>query len=200
VRVVADSHAIYWYLTSPGELSARALEALGEAEDTGGIVVSSWTVPELWMAATRKYGSRSIPRASYELVRATLLDSANAVDIEAFGLAMWPHFDAFGVTTPPAIAVKEGTPVLAWTDSTTESVEVSSFSGGGWSIPVVVGAGVALSSAGPAMTVDGFGDLFAAWKGKSTDNVYLSADSGKGWGTQVQVPGASTASPPAIAW
>jgi PIN domain nuclease of toxin-antitoxin system len=97
VRVVADSHAIYWYLTSPGELSARALEALGEAEETGGIVVSSWTVPELWMAATRKHGSRSIPRASYELVRATLLDSANAVDIEAFGPAMWPHFEAASV-------------------------------------------------------------------------------------------------------
>ena len=93
MRVVADSHAIYWYLTSPGELSGRALEVLGEAEDSDGIVVSAWTVPELWMATTRKHGPRSVPRASYELVQATLLDPDTTVRIEPFGPAMWPHFE-----------------------------------------------------------------------------------------------------------
>ena len=93
MRVLADSHSIYWYLTSPGQLSARALAALGEAEDTGGVVVSAWSVPELWMSSTRKRGARSITRGSYELVRAALVDPAVAVDVEQFGPAMWPHFE-----------------------------------------------------------------------------------------------------------
>ena len=65
MRVLADSHSIYWYLASPGQLSERALAALGEAEDSGGVVVSAWSVPELWMASTRKRGARSITRGSY---------------------------------------------------------------------------------------------------------------------------------------
>ena len=49
MRVVADTQAIYWYLTDPQRLSVAALRALDETEGTEGIVVSSWTVPELWM-------------------------------------------------------------------------------------------------------------------------------------------------------
>jgi PIN domain nuclease of toxin-antitoxin system len=41
VRGVADSHVIYWYLADPEVISQRALEVLGEAEDTDGIVVSA---------------------------------------------------------------------------------------------------------------------------------------------------------------
>jgi PIN domain nuclease of toxin-antitoxin system len=93
VRVVADSQAIYWYLTRPERLSERALEALGECENTDGIVVSAWTVPELWMGATRKRGERSVPRGNYELVRGVLVDPTIAIDVEPFGPAMWPHFE-----------------------------------------------------------------------------------------------------------
>ena len=34
MRVVADSHALYFYLFAPERLSERALEVLGEAEDS----------------------------------------------------------------------------------------------------------------------------------------------------------------------
>ena len=70
MRVVADSHAIYWYLIRPQQLSDVALEALGEAEDTDGIAVSALTMPELWMAATRKRGPQALPRTGYEIVQA----------------------------------------------------------------------------------------------------------------------------------
>lgn len=48
MRVVADSHAIFWYLQSPEQLSSRAGEALREAEDTDGVVVSAATIIDLW--------------------------------------------------------------------------------------------------------------------------------------------------------
>lgn len=93
MRVVADTQAIYWYLTAPDRLSVAALRALDEAEDTDGIVVSSWTVPELWMTSTRKRGARATPRSSYEQVRTVLLDPESAVDVEPFDAPMWPHFE-----------------------------------------------------------------------------------------------------------
>jgi PIN domain nuclease of toxin-antitoxin system len=96
MRIVADSHVIYWYLADP-EL---ALEVLGEAEDTDGIVVSAWTVPELWMSATRKAGARSVPRANYELVRAALVDPDTTVTVEPFDVAAWPHFEAAAAVLP----------------------------------------------------------------------------------------------------
>ena len=61
MKVVADSHAIDWYLISPEQLSDVALDVLGEAEDTQGIA-SALTMPELWMAATRKRGPQALPR------------------------------------------------------------------------------------------------------------------------------------------
>jgi PIN domain nuclease of toxin-antitoxin system len=100
VRVVADSHSIYWYLAKPELLSAPALQALGDAEDTEGVVVSAWTIPELWMSATRKRGDRSVPRPSYELVRAALVDPTTTLTVESFGAAMWPHFEAASLVLP----------------------------------------------------------------------------------------------------
>lgn len=91
--IVADTQSIFWYLAAPDRLSPRALEALASAEDSDGIVVSAWTIPELWMAATRKRGSRAIPRGSYELARATLLDRDTTLRIEPFDERMWPHFE-----------------------------------------------------------------------------------------------------------
>lgn len=100
MKVVADSHSIYWYLAKPELLSGPALAALGEAEDTDGVVVSAWTIPELWMSATRKRGDRSVPRSSYELVRATLVDPTTTLTVEPFGAAMWPHFEATSLVLP----------------------------------------------------------------------------------------------------
>jgi PIN domain nuclease of toxin-antitoxin system len=133
VRVLADSHSIYWYLTDPDQLTDRALEALGEAEETGGVVVSAWSVPELWMASTRKRGARSITGASYELVRAVLVDPEIAVDVEPFGPAMWPHFETVStvladpfdsaiVATALALGLEVVTRDRAITDSATVGV------------------------------------------------------------------------------
>jgi hypothetical protein len=47
VRVVADSHVLIFYLFTPDRLSEPALEALGEAEDGTGTVVSAATLGDL---------------------------------------------------------------------------------------------------------------------------------------------------------
>jgi PIN domain nuclease of toxin-antitoxin system len=94
VRVVADSHAIYWYVVSPDRLSPRALDVLAEAEATDGIAVSAVTMPDLWMAATRKRGDRAVPHSGYELLRATLLDPSTALDVAPLDATTWQHFEA----------------------------------------------------------------------------------------------------------
>lgn len=48
MRVVADAHALIWYLRGDLKLSATALAAMQEAEDTDGIVVSAATLIDLW--------------------------------------------------------------------------------------------------------------------------------------------------------
>ena len=54
MRVLADTHALYWYLISPDRLSPRSLEVLGQAEDSDGIAVSALTIPELWVSVSRE--------------------------------------------------------------------------------------------------------------------------------------------------
>jgi PIN domain nuclease of toxin-antitoxin system len=94
VRVVADSHAIYWYVVSPDRVSQRALDVLTEAEATDSIAVSAVTMPDLWMAATRKRGDRAIPHSGYELLRSSLLDPTTALDVVPLGASVWQHFEA----------------------------------------------------------------------------------------------------------
>ncbi len=48
MRLVADSHAIAWYLQGSSRLSGTAGHALSEAESTHGIVVSVATLIDLW--------------------------------------------------------------------------------------------------------------------------------------------------------
>jgi len=94
VRVLADTHALYWYLISPEQLSPRSLEALGHAENSDGIAVSALSVPELWVAVTRKRGERAIPCSGYEIVRAALLDPETALDVVPLDAHAWRHFEA----------------------------------------------------------------------------------------------------------
>lgn len=89
-----DSHTIYWDLADRSVLSSVALAALAEAEISDGIVVSAWSIPELWLATTRKRGARAIPHASCLQLRDALADPENAVEVEPFGPAMWSHFEA----------------------------------------------------------------------------------------------------------
>jgi PIN domain nuclease of toxin-antitoxin system len=47
-QVLADSHAILWFIDNPSKLSGSALAALREAEATDGIKVSAVTLFDLW--------------------------------------------------------------------------------------------------------------------------------------------------------
>jgi PIN domain nuclease of toxin-antitoxin system len=93
VKVVADSQAILWYLSAPHRLSEKALRSLEDAEQDGGIVVSAATVPEVWMAVTRKQGPRAVSKAEYELLRHTLVAPEITVDVEPIGPSLWPYFE-----------------------------------------------------------------------------------------------------------
>ncbi len=63
MRVVADSHVLIFYLFTPIRLSDPALEALGEAEDDAGIVVSAATLGDLWYASHKNGPNSSAPGA-----------------------------------------------------------------------------------------------------------------------------------------
>jgi hypothetical protein len=98
---------------------------------------------------------------------------------------------------PPALTLNGSTPVFAWTDYATGDVEVSSYTGGTFSKPVVVGAGTATSNVAPAITAAG-GNLFVVWKGKTTKSLYFSTRTGTTWSSPQVVTGASTPYAPAI--
>lgn len=86
---------------------------------------------------------------------------------------------------------------VLWTDSTTNDVLYSAKSGSGtWSAAVQVGAGVALSSLGPALSQIG-SSLIAVWKDASTSNVYYSALNSGSWSKQVGLSGADSIGIPA---
>ena len=48
MRVVADSHAIVWYVQGSPRLSDKATAALNDAEASDGVVVSVATLVDLW--------------------------------------------------------------------------------------------------------------------------------------------------------
>lgn len=72
MRVVADSHAIFWYLQSSAALSSAARQALQEAEATDGVIVSAATVIDLWYVTqtTKKISSEALGVIRAELERA----------------------------------------------------------------------------------------------------------------------------------
>jgi PIN domain nuclease of toxin-antitoxin system len=53
VRVVADTHALVWYLADSQKLSRVAADALGAAEADEGILVSAATLIDLWYVVHR---------------------------------------------------------------------------------------------------------------------------------------------------
>lgn len=72
--VVADSHAIVWYLQGSDRLSAGAASALAEAEAGDGIVVSVATLIDLWYVTQTTEGVSS---ADLSRLRAVLADSSS---------------------------------------------------------------------------------------------------------------------------
>jgi PIN domain nuclease of toxin-antitoxin system len=85
--------AILWYLNAPQRLSEKALRQLEDAEQDGGIVVSAATVPEVWMAVTRKQGPRAVAQREYKLLRDTLLAPGTTVEVESIGRSLWLYFE-----------------------------------------------------------------------------------------------------------
>lgn len=77
MRVVADSHAIFWHLQRSPKLSAPAAQALREAGDHE-IIVSVATLVDLWYVTQT---TQAITTADLALVRAELESSAR-VDLQ----------------------------------------------------------------------------------------------------------------------
>jgi PIN domain nuclease of toxin-antitoxin system len=92
VRVVADSHALIFYLFLPHKLTERALETLGQAEDSGGVIVSAATLGDLWYAS-HKSGRKSLAPGAYESLRHTVLDPATKFEVAAITAETMEHFD-----------------------------------------------------------------------------------------------------------
>lgn len=69
MRVVADSHALYWYLQGSDRLSEPAREALTEAWSTDGIFVAVATILDLWYVSQT---TRSLTPEDVEHVRTRL--------------------------------------------------------------------------------------------------------------------------------
>jgi len=91
VRIVADSHALVFYLFTPARLSEPALEALLEAEDTDGIVVSAATLADLWYAS-QKTGSTAVAPGVFEQIYTTLVDPATNLVVHPISAATIAHF------------------------------------------------------------------------------------------------------------
>lgn len=108
MRVVADSHALYFYLFSPGRLSEAALEALGEAEDTDGIVVSVATIADLWYV-DNKAGGSPFPPGAFDSLRQTLLDPETNLHAEPILTETMEHYDRV-----PLAAVKDPSTGSSW--------------------------------------------------------------------------------------
>lgn len=78
MRVVADSHALVWYLLDDGtRLSRQASAAFAEAERDGGIAVSVVSLVDLWYVTQT---TASISPATLAAVHRLLADPESALD------------------------------------------------------------------------------------------------------------------------
>jgi PIN domain nuclease of toxin-antitoxin system len=84
VRVLADSHAVVWYLQGSDRLSDRAAQALTECEETDGIVVSVATLIDLWYVTQT---TRKLTEVHLAGVRSVLL-SSTAFTLHSIDLAV----------------------------------------------------------------------------------------------------------------
>lgn len=74
MRVVADSHAIVWYVQGSPRLSKSGATALVESERSDGIVVSVVTLVDLWYVTQT---TQSVTSDTLSRLRAKLEASAN---------------------------------------------------------------------------------------------------------------------------
>jgi PIN domain nuclease of toxin-antitoxin system len=95
VRVVADSHAIVWYVQGSKRLSERAGEVLAEAEAERSLVVSVATLIDLWYVSQT---TQSVTAEQLAALRERLA-SSEAVALEPVTAAI---ADARPVSREPA--------------------------------------------------------------------------------------------------
>lgn len=100
MRVVADSHSLLYYLFTPDQLSDRALDALGTAEDTEGIVVSAATLGDLWYSS-RKIGKRALTPGAFESLRDTVLDPESRFEVAVLDAETMAHLQSFPLVDLP---------------------------------------------------------------------------------------------------
>ncbi|HEX9969601.1 MAG TPA: PIN domain-containing protein [Acidimicrobiales bacterium] len=91
MRVVADTHALIWYLADSPELSPRATRALTEAEDTDGILVSTASLIDLWYVVHRT--TATLTDVHVNAVTAVLRGDTN-VHLVAIDAEVLEHFGA----------------------------------------------------------------------------------------------------------
>lgn len=84
MRVVADSHAVVWYVQGSSRLSEAARSALAEAEQSEGIVVSVATLVDLWYVTQT---TQAVSADDLVRLRAKLDASAN-VDLYVIDVAV----------------------------------------------------------------------------------------------------------------
>ena len=77
MRVVADSHAIVWYVQGSKRLSERAGEVLAEAEAERSLVVSVATVIDLWYVLRERLASSEA--VALEPVTAAIADATTSI-------------------------------------------------------------------------------------------------------------------------
>lgn len=113
MRVVADSHAIVWYLKGSSQLSAAASQALAEAETTDGIVVSVATLIDLWYVSqtTRTVNAADLARlrdrmasssaATWQPIDLAVADATTAIPRDV----ITDPWDRFIVATARVLAI-----------------------------------------------------------------------------------------------
>ncbi len=93
MKVVADSQALVRYLVDPARLSEPALEALLQAEDSDGVIVSAATLGDLWYAS-QKTSSAPVAPGIFEHIRDTVPDPSTNLVVHPISVATMMHFDS----------------------------------------------------------------------------------------------------------
>ncbi len=113
MRVVADSHAIVWYVQGSSHLSDGAAAALADAEASDGIVVSIATLVDLWYVTQTTQGVtvddlarlrsaiESSPKVDLHPIDLAVADATTSISRDAFG----DPWDRFILAIARALAV-----------------------------------------------------------------------------------------------
>lgn len=78
MRVAVDTHALLWFLRGSDQLSENARQALREAQDTDGVIVSTALLIDLWYVTqtTAAFGISDL-----DAVESVVSDQDTAIDL-----------------------------------------------------------------------------------------------------------------------